>query len=573
MYSDFTYTITSGATEIPVTPVMATLAFTGEDDEEVGAYPRRIDGELAFVGADFALLYDNWESAGQCAALPFNVKYQGATRYRGILRIGSANVRWDISNCRAYASIDPSGAYLCAKDSWETEFNVLGYKTETVSPVLGTLATITCTDSDTSFSLRDIDSCLTAPSGTWTVYRNQCTNAGGGNFDYSTTWIREEVTIACVSGAAVAPPGGWELVMDNCPTNATFARKPATDFNFDNSYFNVLDSYLEWYDVVSGSVEYDNGVLLNSVLQGSNNCTGLTVRSNFFNINPSGASPSGTVYETAADYLQSILIFQKSDIKRPGASQNATVANWTFKGLLQSLREQFNIRWRITPGTLRIEHASYFTGTQGLDLTAGSYAARIQGLHAYSMDNGRAARRERWQFMEETYYGFRGEPITYTECVPYDAEEEEIHDIGPVNNDITYIQNNTGQVSDEGFVFINAYANTASGTYHIITTDNFTGLAGAAPLLNGHMAIPSLLHYYHRHERMLPAGTLNGDAVTFDSTQRRRRQVDLSVVMSNADFLDWDESELINTQMGWGKVVRYRYDAKSYLLTLTLSYE
>lgn len=568
-FSDLTYSITSGATDIPVTPLISDLVFTGQEDEELGSYVRRIATEMVFGGSDFTTLYDNWEATGNCASLPFNVKLSGVTKYTGILRIGGPGIAWDISNCRARATIDPSGVFLCAKENWDTEFNILdnGYTRYEVQPLLGTLETIECTDTDSSFSLREIDNCLTAPSGVWTPYRNSCTNLGGGNFSYSTTWIREKVTIPCVSGSAVAPPGGWTLLTDNCPTDATFVRIPATDFSFDNSFFNVLDSYLEYYTVTSGGTSFDNGVKLNDILAGEVGCAGVTVRSQFFGLNPSGATPSGDVYDTAATYLPDVLIFQKSDVKRPDVSQNATIGNWTYNGLLSSLKEQFNIRWRLTADTLRIEHVSYFQASQGEDFSA---AETIQGLNAYSGNDTEISRRERWAFMEDTYYGFRGQPIEYSDCVPYDAQEETVHDIGPVNNDVDFIQANLESVSDEGFVFVNAYNNAASGTYHIITTSS---LVNSLQLLNGHMAIPSLLDNYHRHDRMLPTGTLNGASVTFESTQRRKRQVELRVQMSLSDFFAWDESQLVKTQIGWGKVVDFSYSCRTCTLTINVEHE
>lgn len=570
-FSGITYSILSGITDIPVTPRISDLVFTGQKDEDLGSYVRRIDTEMLFSGADYSTLYDNWEAIGQCAGLPFNVKLEGITQYTGILRIGGQAISWDISNCRATARIDPSGVHLCAKESWAAEFNILGgaYKPYEVEPILGSLETIECTDTDTSFSLREIDNCLTAPSGIWAPYRNQCENLGGGNYGYSTTWIRETVTIDCVSGAAVAPPGGWTLLTDNCPTNATFVRTPATDFNFSESYFNIppTSSYLEYYDVTSGGVAFDNGIRLNNILEGEVGCAGVTVRSNFFGLNPSGASPSGDVYDAAAMYLQDIFIFQKSDIKRPDVSQNATIGNWTYAGLLASLKAQFNVEWLLTGDTLRIEHVSYFQAAQGLDFSA---YTTIQGLYAYSGNDAAITRRERWAFMEDSYYGFRGLPVEYSDCVPYDAEEETVHDIGPVNNDVDFVRNNQAQASDEGFVFVNAYYNSGAGTYHMVTVPS---LVNSLQLLNGHLAIPSLLDNYHRHNRMLPAGLMNGASVIFESTQRRKRQVELRVQMSNADFFAWDESELVKTQIGWGKVVSFSYSCRTCTLTLSIDHE
>ena len=42
---------------------------------------------------------------------------------------------------------------------------------------------------------------------------------------------------------------------------------------------------------------------------------GLTVQSDFFNINPPGLNPSNSAYDKAFLELQELVVFQKSDIK------------------------------------------------------------------------------------------------------------------------------------------------------------------------------------------------------------------------------------------------------------------
>lgn len=570
-FSDITYSILSGITDIPVTPRISDLVFTGQKDEDLGSYVRRIDTEMLFSGADYSTLYNNWEASGGCADLPFNVKYFGTTEYQGLLRIGSQNVRWDISNCRAYATIDPSGGWYCAKENWEAEIDVLNNKKVTVQPFIGTLETLDCTDTDSVYSLRFISSCLTAPTAAWTVNRNQC-ELIISTYHYTTTYVREKATIDCVSGSAVAPPGdGWTLLTDNCPTNSVWVRAPQTII--DNAASTIVEdeSYDIYYDVVGGTfTEIDNGVLLSDVLKNNLNCSGLTVKSDFFGINADATYPSGNVYTEALENLQDVIIWQKSDVKRPTATENASQGAWTYAKLLSSLREQFNVRWRIASGVFRLEHVSYFSSAQGMDLTSGGNATAIAGLHAYSVNQSNVARTERWFFMEDATVPFSGTPIYYSDCVPYDAQEELPHDIGQVNNDIGYIQASPDRVSDEGFVFAATYRNSVSGTYHLVTENSATGFG---PIINGHLSIPNLLDVYHRHDRPLPAGVLNGSNVTFESTQRRKRQVELRVQMSNADFFAWDESELVKTQIGWGKVVSFSYSCRTCTLTLSIDHE
>lgn len=584
MYSDLTYTITSGAIEIAVTPIISDLIFSGQEDEALGSYVQRIEGEMLFAGADYSTLYNNWEASGACAALPFNVKYGGETKYRGVLRIGSPNIQWDVSNCYARASIDPSGAWYCLRENQDEEQNMLtvGKTAITVQPLFGTLVEVTCGPVNVATPIEiegyfelNVNACLSGNDAAYSLKRAYIEEiTPGSSYDHYATYITEQYTTNCSGGIPQEPIGdGWVLLEDDCAGSgtATYGRPPRLRFVGEQS--GTTGKYWDnTYEVTGADTDnYDNARSLEDLLENliTPEC-GLTVRSQFFDINPSGATPSGSVYDTAGQFLPNVLVFQKSDIKRPDATDNATVANWTTQGLLSSLREQFNVRWKVTPGLFRLEHVSYFNRSQGLDLTSGNAGSRIEGLHSYGRDNATITRQERWAFMEEVEYAFRGLPIIYGDCVPYDAEEETTHDLGPVNNNVEYIEDNTDQVSDEGFVFVNAYFQSASGTYHFITVDS---IVNTIAIKNGHLSIPHLLDNYHRHDRMLINGNLNGNEVTFDSAQRNKKQVDLQVKMSNAAFWDFDPYNLVKTQMGWGKVERFRYSFKTCVLTLTISHE
>lgn len=569
-FSNFTYSILSGAIETAVTPVISELIFSGEKDDDLGTYVRRVNTEMLFTKADYSYLYNNWEVSNECADLPFRIKYNDTTEYTGILRVGTSNLAWDKSNCKVTATVDPSGFWSCAESNWDREINLLNSSKVSVKPFIGTLETIECTDTDSVYSLRFIDTCLTAPSGSWTINRNEC-ELIVSTYHYTSTYVRETATLACVSGVAVSPPGdGWVLLTDNCPTDSTWVRRPQTVI--DNAASTIVEdeSYDIYYDVVGGDYEeIDNAVLLADVLEDYLQCPGITVKSDFFGVNADSTYPSGDVYTSALENLQNIVVWQKSDVKRPDATENATKALWTYASILASLKEQCNVRWELSSDTLRLEHVSYFTGNQGMDLTSGANAQRIKGFDAYDTQTDDIARQERWSFMEDTTNAFRGNPIFYSECVPFDANDELPHDIGQVNNDIGYIQASPDRVSDDGFVFANTYSST-SGTYHLITEDSATGFG---PIINAHMSIPNLLDNYHRHARPLPAGEMNEAAVTFESTTSKRVQVPVTIPMSVSSFFDWDENELIRTQLGWGAVERYEYNAKTCMLTLNLRHE
>jgi len=575
-FSDFTYSILSGAVEIPLTPVVETLVFTGEEDEDLGAYVKRLETQFIFIGSDYSTLYDNWEGAGLCDALPFTIDYNGAEYYTGILRVGGPGGIWDVSNCRYRASIEPSGSWKCLQDEWEEEFNIFDGASEvTVNTFLGTLTEYTCGPVNAGAPVTvngyfeaNVSGCLTGPLSAYSLKRARIEEiTPGSSYDHYATWVTEEITVACSGGSPIPPPGdGWILITDNCPTDATYARAP--QMIYDGDY--RATSKLYWdnrYSVAGGDVtEIDNAVPLNDLLEWAYPCAG-NIISDFFGINADATYPSGSsAYTEALANLQNVVLWQKTDVKLANATNNATIGTWTLKKLLESLKTQLNVQWRSdASGNLRLEHVSYWEDSNGTDLSASS---RITGLHSYQYDGDGLARYEDWQWMESASSLFEADRIKYGDCVGVDAAEEIVHRADLVNNDVGYIQANPDQVSDEGFVFANTYVD--SGQYYFVTE---ASEFGGDLLFNGHMSWPNLMSHYHRWERPLPSGRLNNVQTTFESSKRRRKQVDVSYTLSNADFLTFDPYQLVKTQMGWGKVERYRYDAKSCLMTLTLSHE
>jgi len=577
----FTYSVDI-ASGTAVNPINDDLVFEERIDSDVNAYVRQLTTELVFRGDDYDLFYD-YEASGACAELEFNISYNSNPFYTGILRIGSDRTSWDIDNCTFRATLDPSGDWQCFKADWEDEINILNNTTKrTVGTLLGSLVRETCGPVSNpvpieimGFFEQNVSGCLSGPVSAYSIERAYI-EFSGGTYNHYAEWVSEQVVQDCSGGTPIPPPGdGWTLITDNCPTNATYGRAPQMEYVGELSD----DTGKEWdntYQVAGTTdangvtiIEVDNGVLLTDILTGKKPACIDTVVSDFFGLNEDNTHPDNAAYDEAAANLQHVIVFQKSDVKRPNAENNARTGTWTFRDLLESLRAQFNVEWRVTGTTLRIEHVSYFERDQGTDLTTGANERFTRGLHEYSYDGTLVPKREIWQYMETVSQGFTGQPIYYSNCVSDDAEDAVI-DMGRVNNDVSYIQANTDQVDDEGFVFVAAYFTTGKGySYYFVSEESEFG---GDTLLNGHMSIPNLQEHYHRWDRPLLAGRMNNVDTTFETAIPRKAQAEISIPMAPDSFAALDAYELINTQMGWGEVESFRYSARSCTLTLKLKH-
>lgn len=581
MLTGYTFFVDDSVTETEVFPRVNTLVFTDTPDDANKFYRKVLQTRMVFANDDYTLLKAE-EDAATCSVWDFIIKYDALEVFRGFIRFNTSSIaEVDVSNCRIAVKIQSSDDYTCFLRDWDNEFNILtGIDRVTAQTLQGTIEVITCDDTPSgSIDPEDYPTPITdciSPGEGWTLI-DQLVNTGGGNDTVFSTYIREVVAVACSGGVPVPPTGdGWILIADNCPTDADYARPvPVTDLIVATE-LSAGELYRATATVIRGldfdgsdynSTPIDNGVLLNDVLTFYVPCE-LTVVSDFFNINPDATAPANTPYTYAGDYLQNIIVWQKSDVKRPDAANNATNGKLNYKNLLNQLRVLFNVRYQISGTTLRIEHVSYFEDAlaNGENLVT-DFATRIAGKHSYQVDDGKVPKAERWQFMEAVSEDFTGEPITYS-CFSDESATEETYVADRVNCDIGNIIAKPDSYADDGFVF--GACDEVSGTYYLIVTEST--LSPGTLLLNGPLCIPNLLENLHTYERPLISGTLNGTPTTFDSAIRRKRQTALTIPYGPADYFAWDASNLINTQMGWGEVESASWNAATCQFTLNINH-
>jgi len=575
----FTYHITVDAVETELFPYFppdaVTLEFEDSPDETFGFYRKILQTPLNFKGASYDFLLA-LEDAGDCGIYDFVIRYNGVDKFPGIIRYCTDAMQWDKSKCKVSVRVDVSDAYTCLLDAWEEEINILaGTLKKTVGYITGELAYTSCQEfrsvGDPDFDdVEDlISDCISGQNG-WTAYQHIVDDPGSGPvLRWTTYYVREEYTAACSGGSPIPPPGdGWILEDDNCPTDALYVRA-LTQGEQSPITGGTYEYAVQWAiaGVSDDPISIDNGVLLEDVADDFNPCSGSIV-SDFFTINPDASYPANDPYTEALANLSSVLIFQKSDVKRPDVSGNATNGKWTYKDFLTALKMQFNVEPRIIAGDLRLEHVSYWEqSVNGLDLTAGAYAERIEGLHAYTYVNIAANKFEHWQFADRCSPEFEGVAIVYD---TYNTPEQLTHQIERITNDVGYISNNPDSIADDGFVFVAAF-DTGGGAYVLVSEENeyFTGTSQ----INGHLSIPNLQSHYHKYQRLQISGSMNLTPTTFESSVRRKIQVDIQIKIPVEDYFNLDFSHLVKTQIGWGKVDRANYNAASCTLTLSIRHD
>lgn len=571
MLTEFTFFFDDGATETECFPLVDDLQFNEEKDDDFGFFRRLLETELIFSGADYTYL-KNIEDTTLCTTLDFIIRYKTVDFFTGIIRFGTDAFSWDEDNCHVRIKLSSNDNYTCLTRNWKKEINILSQTAKvTVQPFIGDLEQIQCSTArlniDPLYNNFDpITDCITAGQG-WTLIKHEVVQDFSNGRLYTSTYVREKAILACDGSELVTPPGdGWILVTNNCPTNSTWARAVSTTELtqiIDPSYVFLEEASVLNEDLFDATI--DNGVLLKTILETFNPCD-QTIISDFFGINPDDTAPSNDYYAEALENLQEIVVFQKSDIKRYNAGQNATNGRWTYKGVLDALRLQTGIEIRITDTDFRIEHGSYFDAVQGDDLTV-LYPVAVAGQNKYEYISGNAVGPERWAFMEEARTEAQGVPIEY-DCFGDDDPDSRDYTIQRVNNDFTGMIENPDAYADDGFCFV--ATKLIGGQRYIISEIN--ALTDDL-VLNGHMLIPNLQDHYLTYARPLPVGEMNLESTVFVSPKKQKQQVEIKIPMKPDVFKTFDASELVKSGLGWGEIQTLSYSCKSRILSLILLHE
>ena len=275
----------------------------------------------------------------------------------------------------------------------------------------------------------------------------------------------------------------------------------------------------------------------------------------FFNINPDATAPSNTAY-TASSALHTMFVFQKSDIKRPDDSNPATIGYLTLKDMLKWLRDMFNVYWRVEGTDFRLEHISYFEGTNGEDLTS-TQPTIVNNRNSFTFDNDKLIPRESFSWMDPTTDpDFAGLDIVYpNSCTDPELEPEETT-LDRVFTDLGRVDSLPDSVSDEGFFFL--ATDLISATYYI---NRETGEGSGDIKANAHLSWANLHENYLTWGRMQATGTLNNVSQTFNSYKRSKRQQPIQVLFSVSDFFALDLTDKLKTEIGWGDIEKGTFSA------------
>lgn len=596
MASKYKFIVTVASVDREVFPVNFDKLELRNDTEQGQIFKRtKLSGALIFENiqkegiTDFDYFYAQ-EQADQCATIYFRIEKNCNDGWNIIWegRFSTGGGKFDLNRCMFEILPEVVDKYTCIMDYMDTELNVLSGNTiYSAKTALGTVEFF-------NYHKRSEDDGFG-----FVVVFEHCTGAGCPDcscvnlnefcrYDYHVneyripdgTIVRDEYSVmrrevfttACTGGTCNADctdpaVGVWNLLSCDCAD---------------------VDPTCTWWRCNNFDIELDRLRRLDEIIQQFLTASGcsLTMSSIFFNKNPDVADPfyinktsGGTLnYITgAATMTANLMIEQKTDAKYPNATQPANIGMWTLGDILDTLRKMFKVYWKIDAfGNFKLEHIDYWDAqVSSIDLTDTSpQYDSFKKKEAYEHNKSEIPESETFYWMDDlvgrNQQDFKGLPIIYrADCVNRGQVQETR--VQNVTTDIGMIGNYTNDIADDGFVMIACFK---QGSDYYVNSE--AGILSSTQLVNGHLAWANLHENYHRYDRYLSEGNMNGIDTVFYSWKQniKQTQMELSVCCTEFNAEEKFETVLGNDWLTstYGYVETASYNLKKETLKLTLSY-
>lgn len=483
---------------------------------------------------------------------------------------------WDLDTCKVTFKINWDDPYRCIDENDE-EINIFdyGHNTETASlPYTYGYEAYRCYDQNGSPSCSQpfLD------ANFWGLYNQYRWRPLAGIEIRASLYLRHYIII----DPSYSLSGDWNF-LETLPEGDKYVKQYVAEHdpfyggsNLEEIAYLHIDGAdsevrLNYEDPIE---EIDNGMHLLNVLQSllNSSCSSesYTIVSDFFQWNPENESLENYV-TGATNNLTNLIIFQKSDVKRPIVSGNATKAETSFLELLEWVCDMFNCRYRIIDNDFRIEHISFWYSDLGVNLVNNEARIKLlQGTKKYSYDREGLPKFERFEFMEAGSLDFIGEDIEYdSDCVQNDPENRVTINLDKITTDVVYcLENPEGGnefVSDDGFV--------------IVACDADNNILFEDPILDDNLYINNVLSWAHLHRdfflhgRVLSNGLMNGTPTNFLSVKPSIKQDKFNVTLKCTEIISFDPVDKIKALLGWGNVLSAELDLSTCVFGLELALE
>lgn len=572
---EFVFELTTPEPESPriLTPINDRLNRAWEKVGPATARGRRkvLKTKLTFAKADYKWFKEQFD-LNEYAEYVLEIKRRcggaGETPtlwHRGKILFSKAS--WDFARGTVDFELVQDDAWECFMSGMKKKVNLLDFGTSIlVRNVHGELQQKECFYAP--LPPTNEDDCITggAAAGYWTkvFYEFRLTP-----FQITIRWQREKWTLG-----GSPPDNSWALITD--PVDGPiYVRKVKvygpTRYELGTSlHYQLVWKVLDFVDQEG----IDNGRLFKTIFPlviPESGCEFDHIRSTFFDVNPAGG-PGTTAYDRALEKLKYLTFFQRSDILKWDAEENATRLEMTIEAFIEVVCKVFNCYWTIETAddetTFRIEHDSYFATPDGFDFTTGDFAKYVRAYERFELNSKEAVPSyERFlmtKYLDNSIFA----PCEIFYGYPFTAAEPKEYAIPECTTDFQamILADDDDDANLKGVFLMSVHL--SDGHYYIDREyDEF----------NGALSWWELIRKYHKWGRPYSEGVFTSGSlsatVTFENVKRLKQTPEITVSMSCDQIEnDFSPENLHKTVLGWGEVDTASEDTLTSSITLKLLY-
>lgn len=579
----FTLTDRFGALIIaPIGVDEMVITYERSDDDSKRDYTKDMPSSLTLKGEAYKRLMRIEKSIYRCTEQYIVLERQCVNAnnevyykeiFSGFISLNKAEINLDF--CEIVVTFDENTPYKCLEENAREKYNMLNVQTKVDVNLLRPgvkLERLTCY----AYSLTEPKWCGTEASpdtGLWSILNSYTkytdSPTGERQAEFMIEYCREYIEVNCNEN----PGEGWTINGVCAGGKQKYIRYATiTECKYtDTSEGNVIEFTQTCKALVNSNTKIiPNGRKLGDVLKYivTDHC-GLNIKSDFFQINPT-VSTNVNYVTGQRSFTDNIILFQKSDVKRPEAINKATIGDITFEELTEFLKIAFNVEYRIDGNNLLFEHVSYFNKNLGFDLTQQKYNRYTQDTRNYSYDSQEIPILERWKMKEQSTGDFGDAVINYSgACVTNKKKNEKEYTINDFTTDLEYVlshpNTDDANVEDTGFVVLSTSFDGSS--YYVNSAKTIT----YGNKLNNVFSNMQLVRDYNFYERPLLYGKFNRQDVTFKSSLPIKKGASIEIPYTCSD--EFKPDNYVKTNLGNGIVDKAEYNVYNGTIKLDLLYQ
>jgi len=539
--------------------------------QDGGGFRQIIKSTLIFNKTDFAFFA---AVAGQCEVYKIIIyqKLSGPSDpfeewFSGTVTVSDA--KYDLARGICELKVHANDGYTCFYKNIKKKFNILalGRDIRLTNEAIF-YQTVICADivNGAADGTHVVDCIPTGASNRfYKIKQHDETLFIPGEVIVQTTWIREKWNKAgpppsdgTWSETDVADPGYFRFPTE---LGVIFLQNPPASYSRIVTYANFLDQ-----DGV------DNGRILSDVLIemfDAFNCqVELRIKSDFLNINYIGDNPGNAAYTRASERLSDLLVFQRSDIMRYDAQENASIMEYSVEDFINIFVKIFNMTWGIKRvggiDYFILEHVSFFQNIPQFDWSAKQV---LNNKKAFEFSLEDIPKSETFTFLngrKATKFG--PAVMEYTSSCTDPKSVTVAHAFTDVSTDfVGLVQNEDPNDNLEGIFIMSCFV-----------SDDFYNMFQDYGELNGAMSWHEIIRYYWKHNiygdfKLIQYFALD-ETVMALSLKRRMKQSSVGINISTADERAFDPAFLQTTPLGDGQPQSAQFDTATGVLTVQINY-